>query len=147
LRYAHQSFELTCVLPNGHLGQESLQQLVAGFHREHRRLYTYDLPNAPVELVNLRVTAVGILPKLQAPTLTASSRDLGGALVGKRRVYFEGMTNFVETPCYARDRLVPGMVFEGPALVDQDDTTTVVFPTFRTRVDTVGNLILERRPQ
>jgi N-methylhydantoinase A len=54
LRYAHQSFELTCPMPGGHVTQALVQELVAAFHREHRRLYSYDLPNAPVELVNLR---------------------------------------------------------------------------------------------
>jgi N-methylhydantoinase A len=144
LRYAQQSFELTCAVPPGPMSQALLQQLVAAFHREHRRLYTYDLPAAPVELVNLRVTALGLLPKLQAPVLTTSSRDPQDALVGTRRVYFEQTRGVVETPCYARSRLTPGMAFEGPAIVDQDDATTVVFPTFQARVDSVGNLILER---
>jgi N-methylhydantoinase A len=144
LRYAHQSFELTCLLPDAPISQELLQQLVGAFHREHRRLYTYDLPDAPVELVNLRVTALGILPKLKAPVLKASAGNLQDAQAGTRQVYFEQTGSAVETPCYIRDRLAPGMVFTGPAIIDQDDTTTVVFPTFRARVDTVGNLILER---
>jgi N-methylhydantoinase A len=147
LRYAHQSFELTCGMADGRVSQAVLEQLVAAFHREHQRLYTYDLPNAPVELVNLRVTALGILPKLTTPDLPGSSQSLKEALAGQRRVYFEQVGSFVETPCYARDRLAPGMVFEGPAIVDQDDATTVVFPTFRARVDAIGNLILERQPQ
>src|SRR5919106_2655538 len=126
LRYAHQSFELTCMLPDGPMSQGLLRQLVVAFHREHRRLYSYDLPNAPVELVNLRVTALGILPKLKAPVLRGSARDLKDALTGTRQVYFEQMGGTVETPCYARDRLAPGMVFKGLAIVDQDDTTTVV---------------------
>jgi N-methylhydantoinase A len=145
LRYTHQSFELTCPLPAGELSQTLLQQLVAAFHGEHQRLYTYALPNAPVELVNLRVSAVGLLPRLQAPTLAPGSNDLQGAVVGVRRVYFEQTGGFVETPCYARQRLGPGMTFDGPAVIDQDDATTVVFPNFRVNVDAAGHLILERR--
>src|SRR5262249_9139490 len=53
LRYRHQSFELTCPVGDGPLDRARLDELVATFHREHRRLYTYDLPNAPVELVSL----------------------------------------------------------------------------------------------
>ena len=67
LRYEHQSFELTCPLGEGPLTAARLEQLVATFHAEHRRLYSYDLPNAPVELVNLRLTAVGTLPHGEAP--------------------------------------------------------------------------------
>jgi N-methylhydantoinase A len=142
LRYAHQSFELTCPMPTGPITQALIQELVVAFHREHRRLYSYDLPNAPVELVNLRVTAIGLLPKLQPPVASAASASLAGALVGSRPVYFEQLGGFVETPCYRRSQLAPGMTFEGPAIVDQDDTTTVIFPAFRAKVDAVGNLIL-----
>lgn len=147
LRYAQQSFELTCALPDGPISQELLQQLVMAFHREHRRLYTYDLPKAPVELVNLRVTALGILPKWKASVLTAFSTELKDAFEGTRQVYFEATGGLVETPCYARERLAPGLVFKGPAIVNQPDTTTLVYPTFEARVDIAGHLILERRPR
>ena len=145
LRYAHQSFELTCPMPAGHVTLALVQDLVAAFHREHRRLYSYDLPNAPVELVNLRVTAIGLLPKLQPQITSAESSSRTGALAGSRPVYFDQLGGFVDTPCYTRARLAPGMTFEGPAIVDQDDTTTVIFPDFHATVDPVGNLILAHR--
>jgi N-methylhydantoinase A len=145
LRYAHQSFELTCPLPSGHVSQALVQELVAAFHREHRRLYSYDLPNAPVELVNLRVTAIGLLPKLQPQVASLGASSLAGALAGSRAVCFDQRQGFVDTPCYRRSRLAPGMTFEGPAIVDQDDTTTVIFPDFRAKVDPVGNLLLVHR--
>jgi N-methylhydantoinase A len=143
LRYAHQSFELTCPLPGGEMTQALMQELVATFHGEHQRLYTYHLPQAPVELVNLRVTAVGLLPRLEAP-VPAHSNTQEQAQTGTRRVYFEQTGGFVETPCYARDRLGPGMALDGPAIIDQDDATTVLFPSFRAQVDLAGNLILTR---
>jgi N-methylhydantoinase A len=145
LRYAHQSFELTCPMRTGHVTEGLMQALVVAFHREHRRLYSYDLPNAPVELVNLRVTAIGLLPKLQPQMAGAASPSLKGALAEVRPVYFDQRGGFVETPCYRRSRLAPGMTFEGPAIVDQEDTTTVIFPEFHARVDTLGNLILTHR--
>jgi N-methylhydantoinase A len=147
LRYAHQSFELTCPTPVGHVTQALMQELVTAFHREHRRLYSYDLPNAPVELVNLRVTAIGLLPKLQPQIASTAASSLESALAEVRQVYFDQRGGFVDTPCYARSRLAPGMTFEGPAIVDQDDTTTVIFPDFHAKVDPVGNLILAHRTQ
>jgi N-methylhydantoinase A len=147
LRYAHQSFELTCPMPAGHVTQALVQELVTAFHREHQRLYSYDLPNAPVELVNLRVTAIGLLPKLQPQLARAASSSLDGAFAGVRPVYFDQRGGFVDTPCYTRSRLAPGMTFEGPAVVDQDDATTVIFPDFHVKVDPVGNLILAHRTQ
>ncbi len=143
LRYEHQSFELTCPFGDGPLGAARLGELVATFHREHRRLYTYDLPSAPVELVNLRVTAVGRLPQRAAPTLAARAAGAGEALVARRPVYFRG-AGVTTTPCYARGRLVPGMTFEGPAIVEQEDATTLVAPGFRARVDPALDLVLQR---
>lgn len=143
LRYQHQSFELTCLIGEGPLTRTRLDELVATFHREHRRLYTYDLPNAPVELVNLRVTAIGRLPQRATPTLPADGADARAALAGRRPVYFAGR-GFVDCACYARSKLSPGMTFDGPAIVDQADATTVVAPGFHARVDHVLDIILER---
>ena len=141
LRYQHQSFELTCPLGEGAVTRERLTALVETFHREHRRLYTYDLPSATVELVNLRVTAIGQLPQRARPTATANGGDAAGARMGQRDVYFSrgGRT---PTPCYARARLTAGMVFDGPALIDQEDATTLVAPGFHARVDHALNVIL-----
>ena len=143
LRYEHQSFELTCPLDEGTLTAAVLERLVATFHAEHRRLYSYDLPSAPVELVNLRLTAVGVLPHRERRPPAPAGGDLAGAVAGRRSVYFRG-AGFVSTPCYGRDRLAPGLAFEGPAVVEQDDATLVVAPGFRARVDHAHNLILER---
>jgi N-methylhydantoinase A/oxoprolinase/acetone carboxylase beta subunit len=50
----------------------------------------------------------------------------------------------MDTPCYARDQLAPGMTFDGPAIIEQSDSTPLVAPGFRARVDEAHNLILER---
>jgi len=143
LRYEHQSFELTCPLGEGPLTPERLTALVSTFHAEHRRLYTYDLPNAPIELVTLRVTAIGALPKRAAMYLPTAGTDVGAAVTGHRQVYFRGK-GFINTPCYARNGLAPGMTFEGPAIIEQSDSTPLVAPGFRARVDEAHNLLLER---
>jgi N-methylhydantoinase A len=137
LRYEHQSFELTCGVGN------DLGALAAAFHAEHRRLYSYDLPNAPIELVNLRVTAIGTLPERVTPATTGNGGNLASALASRRPVYFRG-TGFVDTPCYARDRLAPGLRFDGPAVVDQEDATVLVAPGFRARIDSAADIVLER---
>jgi len=143
LRYQYQSFELTCSMADGAVTHDALRALVETFHREHRRLYTYDLPSAPVELVNLRVVAVGTLPERAAPTLSLNGGDLAGARTGHRTVFFKGRGR-MSTPCYARNRLAPGMTLEGPAIVDQEDTTTLIVSGFHARVDRALNLVLER---
>jgi len=116
---------------------------VETFHAEHRRLYTYDLPHAQVELVNLRVTGVGLLPKREAGRAGTGGADARAAIAGERRVYFRD-GGALAVSVYSRGALAPGMRFDGPAIVDQDDTTCLVAPGFRARVDAVHNLILER---
>ena len=150
LRYEHQSFELTCPLGTGPLTAERLSALVSTFHAEHRRLYTYDLPNAPIELVTLRVTAIGALPRRAAPALESLSptggegRARGSSVRGSSRpVYFRGR-GFIDTRVYARAELTPGMTFDGPAIIEQSDSTPLVAPGFRARVDEAHNLLLER---
>jgi len=143
LRYEHQSFELTCLAGEGAVTAARLDELVATFHAEHRRLYTYDLPGAPIELVNLRVTAVGALPRRAAPPAAGGGDDHRTAVTGERQVYFRG-TGFVAAPIYARAALGPGMAFDGPAVIDQDDATPLIAPGFRAHVDRAHNVILER---
>ena len=143
LRYEHQSFELTCPLAEGPFTAESMPALVSTFHAEHRRLYTYDLRSAPIELVTLRVTAVGSLPRRAAMSLPVAGHDLRAAVTGRRPVYFRG-AGALDAPCYAREALAPGMRFEGPAIIEQSDSTPLVAPGFRARVDDAHNLILER---
>jgi len=143
LRYEHQSFELTCPLGEGPLTPARLEQLIATFHAEHRRLYSYDLPKASVELVNLRLTAVGALPHGARTLPVTGGGTLAAAITGHRPVYFRE-AGFVSTPCYARGGLAPGMVFEGPAIIEQDDATPLVAPGFRARVDDAHNILLER---
>ncbi|MGH7401708.1 MAG: hydantoinase/oxoprolinase family protein [Candidatus Rokuibacteriota bacterium] len=143
LRYEHQSFELTCPLGEGPLTGARLEALVATFHAEHRRLYSYDLPKAPVELVNLRLTAVGALPHRETRPPASGAGRLADARTGDRPVYFRG-AGFVSTPCYARAGLAPGLVFDGPAIIEQDDATPLVAPGFRARVDEAHNILLER---
>ena len=62
LRYRNQGFELTVPVPDGPLSPDAVAQAVRGFHEMHKRLYTYSMEDVPVQLVNLRVTAVGHLP-------------------------------------------------------------------------------------
>jgi N-methylhydantoinase A len=141
LRYEHQSFELTCPIGDGPITAGRLQALMATFHAEHRRLYSYDLPSAPVELVNLRLTAVGALPRRETLAPAAEAGRLAEARTGNRPVYFRG-AGFVATPSYARERLAPGMAFEGPAIIEQSDATSLVAPGFHARVDAAHNVLL-----
>ena len=122
------------------LTAESLEAAKASFHEEHKRRYGYDQPFTNVEIVTLRVTAIGIVPSPELPRLPLEGPDATGAVAAQTQVYFEGA--WQETPVYERALLRPGNQFCGPALVRQDDCTTVIHPGQRVRVDDLLNLIV-----
>jgi N-methylhydantoinase A len=137
LRYAGQSFELT--LP----AAPTLAANVAAFHRKHEQRYGYAALHDPVEIVTVRVIAVGTThkPPLVAAEL-AAAESVRAARVGSRKAW-DG-ARFVATEIYDRDRLVPGAAFDGPAIVEQYDSSTYVAPGWHATVDRFANLLVER---
>ncbi len=134
MRYAGQSYEL--VVPFDDL---STSNLAGRFHATHRERFGYNMPNEPIEVVNLRLKLLG---KVQRPALLreqSSPADPSDASLGTRTVWFDGPC---ETTIYDRERLHAGNALQGPAIIVQMDATTAVPPGWRGRIDTVGNLIL-----
>lgn len=138
LRYAGQSYEITLPLPGGPLSENELEQIKRSFHAAHEREYGWRREEAEVELVNLRLAALGSLPKAGEPP--ASIRSGEPEPYGFRKVYFEG---FINTPVYRREDLAPGFSIRGPAVVEQDDSTTLLYPGMAGKCDRYGNLIIE----
>ena len=142
LRYKGQSFEVAVRLPRG--GPEGLRELPALFHARHRAVYGFADESAPVELINLRVQAVGSVRK---PDRLAP-RELGGSQsarrsVSRRTITLDGVS--LEADVHRRDDLPVGAVVDGPAIVVQYDSTVVVPPDWRLMVDPSLSLIGESR--
>jgi N-methylhydantoinase A len=147
LRYFGQAWEVRVEVPAGPLDRSAADVAVARFHAAHQRTYGYSYAGHPeqrVEWVNLRMAGIG---PLQRPTVERRPRALAGgtdrALTGRRDVAFDGHED-VSTPVFGRGRLQPGDCLEGPAIVEEFGSTTVVFPRQTMRVDDFGNLLLER---
>jgi N-methylhydantoinase A len=141
-RYQGQNFELQIPLPAEPTAEAIIPAVRQGFDAEHRRLYGYDQPDKPIELVTFRLRAM--LPTGQAEGVAPSlARRPGPPLpVGERRAHFPA-TGFVATPVYERDALQAGDVLQGPLIVEQMDTTTIVPPGFACTVDAQLNLLLD----
>ncbi len=139
LRYKGQSFELTVPL-----AAYDPAAAVHAFYKAHRRRYGYAREGEPVQLVNLRVTARGLRPAPPMPRYSpASSSDPASAQVGRTALRFQGQT--YDAGIYQRARLQPGHRLAGPALIVQEDATTVAPPGWIGRVDPWLNLIFERK--
>jgi N-methylhydantoinase A len=132
LRYVGQSYELT-------VPADDVASAVAGFHGEHDRAYGFSAAEEPVELVNLRLTAVGRIAKPQLRRV----EPLGAARErGRRAVYFAESDGHVDCAVYDRYSLGAGAELAGPAIVEELDSTIVVHPGFAARVDEHGNVLI-----
>ena len=149
MRYFGQAWEVRVEVPPGSLDRGGADVAVRRFHAAHQQTYGYsyvDQPGQRVEWVNLRVSAVGPLPRPAIqPRQRPFSSGVDRALTGRRLVVFEHDAGST-TRVYARERLQPGDCLDGPAIVEEFGSTTVVFPGQRARADDFANLVLERAP-
>jgi N-methylhydantoinase A len=147
MRYMGQSFELTLPAPPL-IDEASLLQAQEAFHTLHEQTYGYAAREMEIELVTARLEAIA---PLSAPTLPdhplGPGQPAAEALVDTRPVFFEDVGTFQPTPIYQRERLLPGNVVRGPAIIEQYDTTTLLPTGWSGSVDRLTNLILERGTQ
>jgi N-methylhydantoinase A len=135
LRYVGQSFELVLPLADGHLDAAAMAALVQAFHARHREYYGYDIPDQPVELVNLRLALT--VPRRRPAFAAPAAPEVVAA--ARREVWFPA-TGYVDTPVHDRAGLAAGSAFAGPAIIEQMDATTVVPPGAQVQLDSAGNM-------
>lgn len=142
-RYVGQGYELRLELPDGKLDAASVKVALAAFHELHQQEYGHHFPGAPIELVNLRITAVGRVPKIGVPPAPAGGSFDAARLRVDRAVFREGSElRTIETTFYDRGRLPVGQPFAGPAIILQTDSTTVVPPDCTAEVEPSGSIII-----
>jgi N-methylhydantoinase A len=137
-RYRRQAYELTVPLPPGPVDAASLAALAEAFHARHEQTYGHANRAEPVQLVNLRLSAVGKLP----PLAIAQPMRAAAARQGRRRVVFGGAAS--EAAILWREGLLPGAAVPGPAVIEALDSTTVIPPGWTARVADHGFLRLVR---
>jgi len=137
MRYVGQAFELAVPFD---AGLATMKDVDRAFYTAHEARYAHATADS-VEIVSLRVSAYGVGAK---PSLPRATKDgsVPAARLAERAVLFDAVPT--ATAVYARDRLPAGAALEGPALIEEAGTTTVVPPGFRAGVDAHANLILER---
>ena len=146
-RYVGQSYELTIALPEGGLKSDELPGILDQFHQEHERSYGFKAEDEPVEFVALRLSAIGVIAKPKAREIVAGQKDASGAIKGMRPVYFAENDGYVDCTIYNRYELLAGNEIDGPAVVEEVDSTVVVHPGWQASVDGFGNLFLRAGPE
>ncbi|MCD1266953.1 hydantoinase [Shinella sumterensis] len=140
MRYAGQAYELRVKLDENCRDAASIAE---AFHLEHERIYGFRDTDTDVELGTVRLAVVGVTENISQPEIAAGSGK--PACKGERPIFRFG--KWVSAGVYDRSALGAGDQIAGPAIIEQDDTTTVLLPGWSARADALGNLHLERTVQ
>ena len=149
MRYEGQSYELNIPYSTERRDQSSSKDwvtaplLLKSFHAAHEQRFGYARTDAPVEIVNLRLTATGETDKPSIQPLPLADADPSDAFTGQSPVVFEGEA--LRTDFYRREALHPGNQISGPAIITEFSATTVLPPNFSAVVDAYQNLVLTRK--
>ncbi|MFD0687008.1 hydantoinase/oxoprolinase family protein [Actinomadura fibrosa] len=145
LRYHGQAFEVRVPAPTGPPDEAFRAEVVRRFHDAHEALYGYCHRDGggqhPVEWVNLRVSGIGPITRPRLRERPPGDGDPSRARTGTRRVYFDA---WEDATVYRRERLAPGDVVDGPAVIEEFGSTLPLHPGFRARLDGYGNLVVTR---
>jgi len=144
LRYVRQYHEVTVEVPLEEIESLDFRAMAERFHPEHFKLYGYELreQGTPVELINMRLKAVGLTDKPRFFEQPFGGPGPEAALKGRRQVFEPGERKFVEAPVYDAFSLTWGNEIAGPAVLEQVNTTILVTPEYRVLVDRFGSYTL-----
>lgn len=143
-RYAGQGYEIRVPLLDGNITEESIHQTFKLFNDMHQNEYGHAFPEAAIEMVNIRVVGYGKMPKIKNEKMK-SDGDLSSALIKEKEVIFRvnDTLQTLKTNVYSRELLPVGEWINGPAIVLQKDTTTVIPPNTKAVVEEYGNILMK----
>jgi N-methylhydantoinase A len=145
MRYAGQGFEISVSLPGGEYGPEQLEEFRRAFEKEYQDVYQRLCPEISIEGVNWRLVATGPCPQIGAGTWWSKGASLAEALKGRRRVYLPGVGRYEEVPVYDRYCLPVGVEIDGPAIVEERESTVVMNGPGMAWVDPSGSIMIRLR--
>ena len=143
MRYHRQGYEIPVTIDPDD-ARRGLDALEERFNALHEQLYGFRMPGTACEIVNLRAIGSGAVPKPELPVGEAGDADASAAVGEEHEIVFKGER--VPTKIYDRAKLTPGHRFEGPAIVTEFDSTTVVLPGYAAEVDVNFNILINPKP-
>jgi len=143
-RYIKQYHEVSFSVPRELIDSRDTVAIAAAFNAEHNRLYGYSLEaeKTPIEIINVRVQAIGITDKPTYRQESWSGVDASGALKGKRSMYIPETKSFRETPVYDGHQMHYGNRITGPAMIEQETTAIFVSDSYDCAVDALGSFVI-----
>jgi N-methylhydantoinase A len=140
MRYHGQGYEIPVAIDPGEIRSVGVGDLEERFNGLHEQLYGFRMNDTASEIVNLRAVGFGSVPKPELPIGEPGGTDASGAIAEERPVWFDGRQH--ATTIYDRAKLRPQMRFEGPAVVTEFDSTTVVLPGYVAEIDVNFNILI-----
>lgn len=142
MRYSGQGYEITVPAPSGQFDKSTLEIMRSRFDAQHERLFGHKAETQPVEVVSYRLVSSVAVPKPNLKKYSPATTGVDSALKAERQVYFGRDAGSLRCSIYNRDGLHPGHVLKGPAIVEQMDSTTVIYPGQSANVDSYRNIII-----
>ncbi len=139
MRYHRQGYEIPVAISPEEV-KGGLAELEERFNVLHEQLYGFRMPGTQCEIVNLRAIGSGAVPKPELPVGAPGGDDASGAVSEEHEIVFKGER--LPTKIYDRAKLAPGNRFDGPAIVTEFDSTTVVLPGYAAEVDVNFNILI-----
>jgi N-methylhydantoinase A len=144
-RYLGQGYELRVDAASGAVDTTWIDKVRRDFHEIHEREYSRRFEDSDIEIPNVRVRGIGLMPPLEMPEVEQGPKSPEAALEDEREAWFRvnGGLEAVRTRFYSRAELRYGNRLEGPAIVGQYDSTTAIPPGLAAHVDRFGNIVIE----
>lgn len=144
MRFVGQGHEIRVPLPDGIVTTAVVDELKASFDRVYRELYERSGPPVMIEITNWRVVSSGPKPdvRLQVNSDNNGNQTAADAIKGTRPAYFPETNGFADTPVFDRYQMNPGMTFDGPAIVEERESTVIVGPAAKCVIDKHHNLVI-----
>lgn len=141
MRYWGQEHAVKIQIANQDISDENVLDIIEKFHCEHEKNYSFRIDDSLTEIVNLHLTTFGKVEKTELQKIENKGYSIAESIKEKRSVIYENI-GAVETFIYDREKLSPNMKIEGPAIIEEITTSTVVYPDMTVEVDKYGNLII-----
>lgn len=144
-RYKGQGYEMRVPVIGGEVTEDTIEKMKQSFHEIHEKQFGRAYPDVDVEIVNIRVVGTGKIDDLVPVEIEKGTEDCSSAVVGERDVTFkvDGVIKHMPTKVYDRQKLLANNVIEGPAIINQLDTTIVIEPKCVGHVNDYGIIVID----
>ncbi len=139
--YPRQSYELRVPVPPSTVDKASLEKIAESFHARHRKTYGHQNRDEPVQLVNVRIAAIGAIPALLVRNRTSPQGT--NPVKSERQIWFRE-TGAIRATIYDRRLMPSGLTLSGPAVIESLDSTILVPPDWQAKMNQDGFILLQR---